>query len=454
MKLEKERNSTRISYFSKASAGEVSEAFESVCSKVEGIYLPSDVRKDQEGVIINIRHRESLKVYLEKNVFKMDDYIELLKRVKKLYIELAENGYDPEKCVWDVDAIFVGESLSDLEAVYPVLSDEEVGDGSPLTDLLAVASLHVFDSRENAIEALSEVVKQFSLWERGEAGCIITNDIFDDSIRILSSFASGSGIIRQYASVLGSRIKKYIKSSQVIKRETASEGVGLKHTGTGKENREIAGKLKRLTAGADEKRSVIRSENGSQIKKKSPGSMKENKSGTGFESGVIFSGIPEHMRGNGRKGLEGRLVKYGPSNEIAVDVDVKTVEEVNKTAIDAIPGKSKYTELKHKTGPGPAETHPADKTTVISRAFAEEAVGLPCPFVSREHAALVRAGKLFLLTEKGSANGTYLNGERITPGLYYKLKKGDNISLGHIRVSLLFDPGLMRRISSEHAIYR
>ena len=71
MKIEKERNSTRISYLSKASAGEVSEAFETVCSKVEGIYLPSDVQKEKDGVIINIRHRESLKVYLEKNVFKI-----------------------------------------------------------------------------------------------------------------------------------------------------------------------------------------------------------------------------------------------------------------------------------------------------------------------------------------------------------------------------------------------
>ena len=91
MKIEKERNSTRISYLSKSSAGEISEAFETVCSKVEGIYLPSDVQKEKEGVIINIRHRESLKVYLEKNVFKIDDYITLLKRIKKLYMDEVDS---------------------------------------------------------------------------------------------------------------------------------------------------------------------------------------------------------------------------------------------------------------------------------------------------------------------------------------------------------------------------
>ena len=409
MKIEKERNSTRISYLSKASAGEVSEAFETVCSKVEGIYLPSDVQKEKDGVIINIRHRESLKVYLEKNVFKIDDYITLLKRIKKLYMDLAESGYEPGKCLWDVDAVFVGESLSDLEAVYPVLCEDAEGEGSPLTDLLAVSSLHVFDSRDSAIDALSDVVKQFSAWERGEAGCLLTSDLFDESIRRLTSFASGSGLIRQYASVLANKFKKYAGGSQGTKLGTR---IDKKAEVKPESNKYVSGP--ELRGGnskvypAENRFSLFAKKSSKLLKKEAK--PESDKAGNGF---VLFSETDRHQHRNGKKGLEGRLVNYEPHTREDADVNA----------------------IKKKT-----ETGELDKTLLINRAFAELNFKKTCLFVSREHAAVICTKNNYLLSDKGSANGTYLNGDKITPGLYYKLRKGDSISLGHRALTLRFDP--------------
>ena len=206
MKLEKERNSIRITYRSDAPAGEIAALYEKLCSAVDGMYLPSDIRKEKEGIVLNIRHRESLKVFLEKNIFSIDDYIEMLKRIKKLYVDLSGAGYDPAACIWDVDAIFVGSGVSELEIVYPVLADERDNASNSLTDLLAVTSLHVFDSRDSAISALTDVVKNFSEWENGEAGFLLTEELFDNSIQELSAFASGSGVLRQYAFIVANNL--------------------------------------------------------------------------------------------------------------------------------------------------------------------------------------------------------------------------------------------------------
>jgi pSer/pThr/pTyr-binding forkhead associated (FHA) protein len=50
--------------------------------------------------------------------------------------------------------------------------------------------------------------------------------------------------------------------------------------------------------------------------------------------------------------------------------------------------------------------------------------------VSREHACIRRVGRKWLLEDRGSANGTYLNGERILSPV--ELRDGDKISVGGI----------------------
>jgi pSer/pThr/pTyr-binding forkhead associated (FHA) protein len=58
------------------------------------------------------------------------------------------------------------------------------------------------------------------------------------------------------------------------------------------------------------------------------------------------------------------------------------------------------------------------------------------PAVSREHAAVVLREGRWYLEDRGSTNGTFLNGTRVTPGTPLPLRHADRIELGD--VTLLF----------------
>jgi hypothetical protein len=59
--------------------------------------------------------------------------------------------------------------------------------------------------------------------------------------------------------------------------------------------------------------------------------------------------------------------------------------------------------------------------------------------VSARHAALQRAGDRLFLRDLGSTNGTYLNGERLTPYQPEALRHGDEIHLGQLKLRILFE---------------
>lgn len=50
--------------------------------------------------------------------------------------------------------------------------------------------------------------------------------------------------------------------------------------------------------------------------------------------------------------------------------------------------------------------------------------------VSRQHALLVASGERFFLEDRGSFNGTFLNGSRVQPGVRLPLRHGDRIAFG------------------------
>lgn len=370
MKLEKERNCIRITYTSDVPVNELTERFEKICSETEGIYLPPDVQKAKEGVVLNVRNRESLKAYLEKNIFRMDDYIELLKRIGALCTDLSQKGYDPGRCIWDVDAVFIGNSVSDIEVIYPEGSSEEKTDGNLLADFLAVSSLHVFDSRDNAIDALSEVVRDFSLKERNDPGYLRTSGPFDRAINALSPYASGSGVIRQYLTLAAGKIKRLIgpgpgKKAEERKPEKPGHTV--------------------ITTKSDKISSLLQP-------------MKK---------------VPEKLKSNGSLGVESRRIDYDPEK--------KTAETAEKSGRQG------------KNGDRILEK------TELNRKYVLKQFGKNCLFVSRSHALLLRDGKKYILTDCGSVNGTFLNGEIIKAGAFYKLTKGDVISLAHKELSLCLD---------------
>jgi len=59
--------------------------------------------------------------------------------------------------------------------------------------------------------------------------------------------------------------------------------------------------------------------------------------------------------------------------------------------------------------------------------------------VSRRHAAIVRRDGSLYLMDMSSANGTYLNGQRLVPQQPRVLRDGDDIRLGHLTVRITFE---------------
>jgi pSer/pThr/pTyr-binding forkhead associated (FHA) protein len=59
--------------------------------------------------------------------------------------------------------------------------------------------------------------------------------------------------------------------------------------------------------------------------------------------------------------------------------------------------------------------------------------------VSRRHAKIHQKGNRFFIEDVGSANGTFLNGQRLTPYLPHPLQKGDKVQLGRLQLTVEFD---------------
>ncbi len=56
--------------------------------------------------------------------------------------------------------------------------------------------------------------------------------------------------------------------------------------------------------------------------------------------------------------------------------------------------------------------------------------------VSRRHARIHRQRAQFFIEDLGSANGTFLNGQRLTPYLPHPVHDGDELQLGRVKVRL------------------
>lgn len=75
------------------------------------------------------------------------------------------------------------------------------------------------------------------------------------------------------------------------------------------------------------------------------------------------------------------------------------------------------------------EFAPTEPVVSIGRS-AESGLVLRDDGVSRHHAHLQREPRGWLLTDEGSTNGTYVNGQRLPPHEPYLLRAGDRIALG------------------------
>lgn len=57
--------------------------------------------------------------------------------------------------------------------------------------------------------------------------------------------------------------------------------------------------------------------------------------------------------------------------------------------------------------------------------------------VSRHHCKIHQRGTTYLVEDVGSANGTFLGGQRLTPYLPHVLKDGDELQLGRVKLEVI-----------------
>jgi len=90
----------------------------------------------------------------------------------------------------------------------------------------------------------------------------------------------------------------------------------------------------------------------------------------------------------------------------------------------------------------------SDDETLIGR-LSESDVVLSNPFISRQHAKVLRQGNGFALVDLNSLHGSYVNGVQISE---QSLRNGDRITLGREQVNILFFTGPDEAFSSDSTL--
>jgi DNA-binding NtrC family response regulator len=105
----------------------------------------------------------------------------------------------------------------------------------------------------------------------------------------------------------------------------------------------------------------------------------------------------------------------------------------------------------HVTGPQGGSRHVLPQGLVTLGRGPEATIVVPDPRVSRSHAALHVTGRKIMLSDLGSANGTFLGNVRLTSGDAEPLEDGQSVLIGDsvlvVRTTSLRDPGA-KRLSS------
>ena len=84
-------------------------------------------------------------------------------------------------------------------------------------------------------------------------------------------------------------------------------------------------------------------------------------------------------------------------------------------------------------GPATGTNYPLDAVNSIGRDV-NNSIVIDDTFVSAEHALLTFRGRAWFVEDRGSTNGTYVNGHRVAT--YLPLGYGDELQIGRIRMRL------------------
>lgn len=87
-------------------------------------------------------------------------------------------------------------------------------------------------------------------------------------------------------------------------------------------------------------------------------------------------------------------------------------------------------------GPTPGKVYPLEGDVLTIGREAGNAVTINDAEISRKHTQMVSQGGKYVLTDLGSTNGTFVNGQRITG--QHVLQPGDSISLGE-QINLVYE---------------
>ena len=429
MKIEKERDCIRVTFHSERKPDDLMSFYDALTNRVDGIYFPSDIRNGKDGICINIRSRETLQTYMEKNIFRMEQFTGLLKALKKIILDLSDAGYKMENCVWDVDTVFIGGGPEDIEVLYLPETEISAEPANRFTDLLAVTSLHVFESRDEAIDAMADVIRSIDRWEKGEGDYPLTEEVFESGILLLESYLSGGNRLKKEFELLKLSVKGLLsgKNNNQNKRERNGRTDG-KYGGSGlerkkqeiaelykqKENKSVKGIYRESVI-----HDVIKPKSGNKLPESFELHRSGNmKGGTGKAEGHISAEGIRYRNGN-RSRNKGNISK----RIINLD-DLKDK------------GSSERIEQKRQVVKSNLENLPEPETIGRNQLSGETGSGFLT--VSRKHIFLYRTSKGYAIIDAGSKNGTYLNGQKLDKGLVYRLKKGDVIGFSHPLLGVKF----------------
>jgi len=118
-----------------------------------------------------------------------------------------------------------------------------------------------------------------------------------------------------------------------------------------------------------------------------------------------------------------------------VDVDDEGVDDHSHLQEDLEPGQALLV-VKHGPNAGSTFLIEAEDTTVTVGRQQDSVIFLDDVTVSRKHAEIRRRDDGFHVHDRGSLNGTYVNGERVEET---KLASGDEVQIGKFK--LIFYPG-------------